>query len=209
MILFMSNHNDITLAGYNASVLKYIETSPQVVSPDLKTWINKNLRKLGKNPDILEIGSGSGKDAEYFASQGFNMQLTDASQGFVDYLNSRGMNARLLNALSDDLGKNHDMVFADAVFLHFTTAQLNKVLLKVFGSLKINGRVAFSLKIGSGDEITDRKLDVPRYFCYWDSEDITRLLNETGFTQIEIDSVDDYRGKDRNGWLLVDAVRST
>jgi SAM-dependent methyltransferase len=204
----MNDTNSQTLAGYDKTVAKYIETTPQTVDGNLKTWIDKNLDKLASGAKILEIGSGSGKDADYFASRGHAIEVTDASQGFVDYLIKNGKNARLLNALTDDLGGEYDMVFADAVFLHFNRDQLKAVLSKVHTALRPGGHIVFSLKAGSGEEITERKLDVPRYFCFWEEEAIKRLLVETGFNKIEIATIDDYRGKGRPDWLLLNAVKA-
>lgn len=203
----MNGQNDKTINGYNQTVTKYINTSPQKVDGRLKAWIDKNLDKLDKTAKILEIGSGSGKDADYFISLGYEMEMTDASQGFVDHLKQSGKNARLLNAIIDDLGGGYDMVFADAVFLHFNPEQLKAVLNKAFNALKPNGRIVFSMKAGSGEEVTDRKLDVSRYFCYYGADDIKGLLINAGFVNIEIETIDDYRGKGRPDWLLVDAVR--
>ncbi|MEO8105229.1 MAG: class I SAM-dependent methyltransferase [Candidatus Saccharibacteria bacterium] len=203
----MNDSNDQTVAGYNKTVSKYIDTSPQKVDGDLKNWIDKNLSKLDQSAKILEIGSGSGKDADYFTSRGYALELTDASRGFVDHLNKTGRNARLLNAITDDLGFGYDMVFADAVFLHFNRVQLKDVLEKVYEALKPSARIAFSLKAGRGEEITERKLDVPRYFCFWEAEDIQKLLTSIGFKDVDIVVIDDYRGKDRPDWLLIDAVR--
>ena len=205
----MSNQNDQTIAGYNRAVAKYVESSPQLVERELKAWIDKNLNKLGSNPKILEIGSGTGKDADYFASKGYDMELTDASQGFVEYLNKTGKTARLLNVLTDSLGTNYDMVFADAVLLHFTPGELRTILSKIYNALKPNGVIVFSLKEGAGEEITERKLGVPRYFRYWEANEITSVLLEANFTNVEIDTLDDYRGKDRPGWLLISAQKKS
>jgi SAM-dependent methyltransferase len=204
----MNNLNDQTVKGYDKTVTKYIDTSPQKVDGQLKAWIDKNLKQIDKTAKILEIGSGSGKDADYFESLGYKVELSDASQGFVDHLIKNGKPARLLNAITDDLGGDYDMVFADAVFLHFNPEQLEKVLSKVFEALKPNGLIVFSLKAGSGEEVTDRKLDVNRYFCYWQADDIKKLLVKNGFTDIEIKTIDDYRGKARPDWLLVNANRA-
>lgn len=163
---YMHDANNLTVVGYNQTVSKYIETTPQKVDGEIKNWIDKNLSKLNKSAKILEIGSGTGRDADYFASCGYTLELTDASQGFVDHLNKIGKKARLLNAITDDLGTGYDMVFADAVFLHFNRMQLKVVLEKVYGALKPSAHIAFSVKAGSGEEITERKLDVPRYFCF-------------------------------------------
>ncbi len=204
----MNNLNDQTVKGYDKTVAKYIDTSRQKVDGHLKAWIDKNLKSMDKTSKILEIGSGSGRDADYFESLGYKMELSDASQGFVDHLSKNGKSARLLNAITDDLGSDYDMVFADAVFLHFNPEQLGRVLSKIFEALKPNGLIVFSLKAGSGEEVTDRKLDVNRYYCYWQADDIKKLLVKNGFINIEIETIDDYRGKARTDWLLVNANKT-
>jgi predicted TPR repeat methyltransferase len=203
----MNSNNKQTVDTYNSTVLKYIQESQQVVEGGLRQWIDENLAKLDKSAKILEIGSGSGKDADYFTSQGYSLELTDASQGFVDYLIKNGKQARILNALTDDFGTNYDMIFADAVFLHFNPEELKVIIRKAYYAIKSGGRLAFTLKVGKGEEITSRKLDSKRYFCFWKQDEIEELLSAVGFVQISSKVVDDYLGKARPDWLLISAVR--
>lgn len=203
----MQNSNTQTLATYNTKVQTYIDTSPNEVFGPLQVWIDSNLDALSKDAKILEIGSGTGKDAKYIASKGYTMELTDASQGFIDYLRSEGLEARLLNAIEDDLGENYDMIFADAVFLHFTEPELRLVLNKVHTALNPIGRLAFTLKAGEGEESTTRKMDAPRYFHFWLEEEISQILKETGFTEVTITTDEDFRGEGRPDWLHITALR--
>lgn len=196
-----------TLETYNHTVDKYIETLPQQVSGDLKKWIDEALSNLDKTARILEIGSGSGKDATYFLSRGYKMELTDASTGFVDYLNQNGFSARLLNILEDDLGSGYDMIFADAVFLHFTASELRLALKKSFQAIKPRGRLAFALKAGDGEESTTRKLDLPRYFHFWSIDSIKEILEELNFRDVNIWAGKDSRGGERPDWLHIVAIR--
>lgn len=203
----MQTTNPQTLATYNTKVQTYIDTSPNEVFGPLQVWIDSNLDALSKDAKILEIGSGTGKDAKYIASKGYTMELTDASQGFIDYLRSEGLEARLLNAIEDDLGENYDMIFADAVFLHFTEPELRLVLNKVHTALNPIGRLAFTLKAGEGEESTTRKMDAPRYFHFWLEEEISQILKETGFTEVTITTDEDFRGEGRPDWLHITALR--
>lgn len=203
----MQTTNSETLATYNAKVQTYIDTSPQHVDGKLQEWIDSNLDALNKNAKILEIGSGTGKDAKYFISRGYTIQLTDASLGFIDYLQREGFDARLLNVLEDDLGSEYDMIFADAVFLHFTESELITVLKKVFEALRPGGRLAFTLKEGSGEESTMRKMGAPRYFHYWQENEITKILNDAGFNDILITTDGDFRGDGHPDWLHITAIR--
>lgn len=203
----MQTTNSQTLDTYNTKVQTYIETSPSEVFGPLQVWIDVNLDALSKDAKILEIGSGTGKDAKYIASKGYSMELTGASQGFIDHLRTEGFEPRLLNAIKDDLGENYDMIFADAVFLHFTEPELRLVLNKVHTALNPIGRLAFTLKAGEGEESTTRKMDAPRYFHFWLEEEISQILKETGFTEVTITTDEDFRGEGRPDWLHITALR--
>ena len=207
MMHIMQTTNAQTLATYNAKAQTYIDTSPQYVDGQLKVWIDSNLAILSKDARILEIGSGTGKDAKYIASKGYSMELTDASQGFINHLRTEGFEPRLLNAIEDDLGANYDMIFADAVFLHFTEPELRLVLGKVNAALNPTGRLAFTLKAGEGEESTTRKMDAPRYFHFWLEEEIRQILQETGFREVTITTDEDFRGEGRPDWLHITALR--
>lgn len=86
-------YNQQTLEAYDKTVDVYCEKSPQEPGVVLRTWIDDNLAAMPEDARIIEIGSGSGKDADYMESQGFSIERTDASQGFIDFLRSRGHEA--------------------------------------------------------------------------------------------------------------------
>lgn len=203
----MSHANQQTIDTYNSSVEEYVKTSPQKVDGDLKSWIDANLTKIDKEAKILELGSGTGKDAEYFESRGYTLELTDASKSFVEFLKKKGRDARLLDVLKDDIGKGYDSIFADAVLLHFNTHELGQILNKVHAALKDKGLFFFTLKCGDGEEVTDRKLHSNRYFKYWQPNEITEKLQSSGFGAVEITTVDDYRKDGRPDWLLISAEK--
>ncbi len=178
--------NERTLQTYENHIEEYIEGTNHEVSPDFQAWIDKALEGLDKNAFIWEIGSGFGRDADYMEEQGYWVVCTDAVSGFVDILQEREFTAYDLNILTDDLPERLDMVFANAVLLHFTREETAMVLRKVYDSLAGGGRFAFSLKQGDGEGWSEEKLGEPRYFRYWQAEEIQRLLNDTGYTEIEI-----------------------
>jgi predicted TPR repeat methyltransferase len=204
----MTSSNQQTLDTYNNNVPKYIERTPQTVSGAVKTWIDSSLARLPSSARILEVGSGPGRDADYIEAKGYRVDRTDASQTFVDHMISRGSKARLLNLLTDNLGKNYDMVFANAVLLHFDKADTEKVIHKVSAALKPGGYFVFSLKVGEGQEMTSRKLDSIRFFRYWTKETVTDLLKMLGFDNVEIVIVHDRRGSERPDWLHITARKA-
>jgi predicted TPR repeat methyltransferase len=202
----MSKTNQLTIDAYNKSVDEYIKGTPQKVDGHIQTWLDKCITLLKSPAKILEIGVGRGKDADYLESKGFMVDRTDASESFVDFQKQNGHDARVLNILTDGIDSQYDMILADAVWLHFNPEEAKLASKKVRDALTNDGFFAFSVKQGDGEELTDRKLNSTRYFCYWQEAEIRLLLEETGFHDNDIFHATDYR-PDRPGWLLIIAKK--
>jgi SAM-dependent methyltransferase len=101
----MHNSNQQTIDSYQQHVQEYIHNgTPQEVVGVVKAWLDEALGPLSKDSRILEFGSAFGRDAAYIQNKGFTVQCSDATPAFVDLLNAKGFNVRLLNAITDDLG---------------------------------------------------------------------------------------------------------
>jgi len=173
--------NDRTLLAYENGLEEYGAAAIPTVTGSVKEWVDVSLSNLPPQANILEIGSAHGRDADYIESQGFAIERTDAAQSFVSYMQSKGNSARLLNALTDDYGGPYDMVYANAVLLHFTPEECDVVLKRVRKALTPNGLFAFSVKIGEGSAWSDRKLNDPRFFVYWQEETLKKLLTNQDY----------------------------
>lgn len=181
------DNNDTTLKSYQDHIKDYYAVTPHEVRDDSKSWIDRVLAKIPPAGTVLELGSAFGRDAKYIESKGYKVFASDAVQGFVDSLSKIGFDAKLLNALTDDFGSGHDLVFANAVFLHFSPGELKDVLGKTHQSLKPGGLLAFSVKKGeTGSEWSNEKINAPRYFHYWQQADLEPLITDAGFKIIEI-----------------------
>lgn len=200
----MSNNQE-TLSSYEMHVDEYINGTPGEVVGDVKVWIDATLQGLPSDVRILELGSAFGRDAAYIESLGYSVQRTDATQGFVDYLRKQGYVANLLNAITNELPASYDLIFADAVLLHFTPEDMKIVLGKVFQALNDDGRFSFSLKQGEGEEWSNAKLGAPRYFCYWKQDDIIELMKKVGFDTIEVSTGS--LGRTNSEWLHIIAKK--
>lgn len=184
----MSDSNHKTIQSYEDHVQEYIDGTPQEASSVVKDWIDDALSGLPKDARILEFGSAFGRDAAYMQNLGYTVQCTDATKAFVDLLKNKGFDAKVLNAITDEIGGAYDLVFANAVLLHFTRKEVEAVLRKVFSALNDGGRFAFTLKQGEGEEWSENKLGAPRYFCYWVEGQIEKLAKDAGFTDVTINS---------------------
>ncbi len=200
----MSDTNSTTVQSYDAHIQEYIDGTPQVVEGFVKNWIDAVLTDLPKDVRILEFGSAFGRDADYIESKGYAVERTDVTPGFVSLLQSQGHSARILNAISDELDGPYNLVFADAVLLHFNRDETQTVISKVFDALSDNGRFAFSLKQGNGESWSEDKLGAPRYFCYWTKDGIEPLLKQAGFSNLKIS--DDHNGSTAK-WLHIIATK--
>lgn len=202
----MSENNQKTLNSYEDHIEEYINGTPQEVSGDVKLWIDKTLENLPTTANILELGSAFGRDADYIESFGYTVKRTDATRGFVEYLRSNGNEGvGVLNVITDELPMQQDLIFADAVLLHFTDKETEHVISKVYEALNAGGFFSFSLKRGTGEEWSDAKLGSPRYFKYWESDDISRLLRAAGFSILDMQ--DGSLGRSNAKWLHIIAKK--
>ena len=200
------NGNQQTVQSYNKHVQQYIDGTPQEVSGDAKAWIDQNLAQLAKTAKILELGSAFGRDADYMESQGFTVERTDVTPAFIDYLKEHGHTARVLDVLSDPIGIGFDMIFANAVLLHLTRDEAKDAIRKIFAALAPGGRFVFSLKMGDGEGWSEEKLGAPRYFCYWQQDNIEPVLRSAGFSEVSCYTGDDYQGRQLK-WLFMTATK--
>jgi len=177
--------NSVTLQSYELGVQAYVAKTAAEVTGNLKCWIDATLGRLDRKAHIFEIGSGFGRDARYIESQGFAVERSDATIGFIQLLEQEEYSVRRFNVLIEDFPATYNCIFADAVFLHFTREELERVLEKAYAALAPNGLLAFSVKNGDGEEWTTEKIGHPRYFCYWRKESLQALLASKNFTCIE------------------------
>ena len=85
-----------------------------------------------------------------------------------------------------ELGGPYDLIFADAVLLHFTIEDVTKVFDKIRKALRTNGTFSFSVKNGQGTEWSTHKLGGGRFFQYWQSEDLRTLLVKKQFNVLSL-----------------------
>jgi SAM-dependent methyltransferase len=182
----MTDNNDTTLQSYEDHLQDYIASNVKPPGSGYTAWMDTVLGRIPKDGRVLELGSGDGRDAAYITSRGYALITTDAADGFVNLLKQKGFEAHKLNVLTDsftnNFGADFDLVFANAVFLHFTPEQLQRVLRQAHGCLKQGGILAFSVKQGRGSEWSSNFLGAPRYFQFWQRPGLEKLVTAAGFT---------------------------
>ena len=125
---------------------------------------NHVLQYIPENSHILELNSGTGEDAIFFAGKGHYVHATDVSQGMQEQLmwkvkglnlNSCITNERCSYTALDELRNKgpYDLIFSNFAGLNCTD-ELDKVLKSLPGLLKANGVVTLVI--------------LPK-FCLWET----------------------------------------
>lgn len=197
-----SNDNSKTLQAYNDHLQAYIDDQPKNPSPQLQKYIRAILELTPKPTRILELGSGTGRDAHC------KVDCTDASNAFVDYMRALGLHAKLLDVLKDDYPKGYDLVYASALLVHFDDAETTQILAKCHSALNDRGVLAIRTKEGNKAEWTTEKMGAPRFMRYWVQADLEHTIKQAGFRILSSYSTSgsiDYRGVP---WIYVIAQKA-
>ena len=203
----MDEDNSLTIEAYEHSLEKYNAAAIPEVIGSVKHWVDISLSLLPQGARILELGSAHGRDAAYIEAKGFEVRRTDAASSFVKYMRKQGHDAHILNALSDQYGGPYEMVYANAVLLHFTAEQTKIVFQKAYETLAPRGLFSFSVKIGDGEAWSEAKLNSPRYFAYWREQALKELIESSSFEIVLWE--EGHTGHDNGDWYHVIMLRSS
>jgi SAM-dependent methyltransferase len=138
---------------------------------------------------VLEVGSGTGRDADFIESLGAKIRRTDATQAFLDLQAKRGKHGERLNLLTDTLGGPYDAILAICVLIHIERGRTDAVLRKIQQALRPGG--AFLVAVWGGNGETDGRY----HMTYWSRTAFATRLTAAGLT-VEWDSrrVDSEKG---------------
>lgn len=113
---------------------------------------------------ILDVGAGSGRDAAWLASKGYDVVAAEPSEAMRALARKCHPSPRIHwvgDSLPDlaqvrRLGLTFDLILLSAVWMHVPPASRPRALRKLATLLSPNGRIAISLRIGPPD--TDRAM---------------------------------------------------
>ncbi|MEX3008514.1 class I SAM-dependent methyltransferase [Hoeflea sp. TYP-13] len=192
----------ITIKTYQENPQHFIDRTPSEIGGEFKDFLDRILARVPMDAEILEIGTATGRDADYIESRGYSVMRTDIVDAFVEFQRSKGSYACKFDALTGDLAKTFDLVLASAVFHHFNNRQFDQALENTHKHLKCGGYFALAVKHGKGEEYSEEKMESPRYFRYWRADELEDRLMGHGF------EVEEMRLGEGGKWLLCIAFRS-
>lgn len=179
----MSNWKQKTVETYNNSALE-LAAYFKGIGPRT-SYIELAIEIAGrpKNPKIVEIGCGDGRDAKAIVDRTTNYLGFDISEELIKIARSHvpGADFRVADAVSFDYPQNQDLVFAFASILHLNKAELKEVLSRVYSCLKPGGVFYISSKFA---EVYAEKVKEDEYgqrMFYFYNSDIIGNLGKDNF----------------------------
>lgn len=187
-----------TVQSYEGFAREYDKLVNAKRPPHIEDALRRLVQCMPPGGSVLEIGSGSGRDADVVESLGAIVRRTDAARAFLDLMAQRGKQADLLNVVSDELGGPYDGVLAMAVLIHVERAQVDAVLRKIHAALKRGGAFLVSMRKGEGETSGDY------HTVYWSRDGFAARLAAAGLAVAwDADSL----GPDGGAWVTFLARR--
>ena len=199
----------VTVSSYDAAAEEYAAGLAEPTA-DQRGVFDGFAGLLENGARVLEIGSGSGRDALLLEERGLSVRRTDITPAFVRLLCAAGYDATRLDPLVDDLtdpdrDAPYDGVWASASLLHVRREDLPAVLANLASVTREGGVLHLAVKEGDGARFSVHgSVPGPRHFTFWRADALRSVLADAGW---EVRSLVRSPGRRDETWLDVTAMR--
>jgi len=169
---------DDTLSYYNSKAKDFVSGTVDVVFTEVQDVFLEYIPASGK---ILDFGCGSGRDAKYFLSKGYDVDATDGSEELCK-IASEYAGVQVKQMLFEELDKVevYDGIWACASILHVEKKQLPDIIKKIAIATKKGAVVYTSFKYGQFEGVRNG-----RFFTYLTKESFGEVLRNVPELVIE------------------------
>ena len=202
----LTEDEKLTLNSYNNVASAWAKNH------DTQNFWGKNLEvfhKLLPKGKILEIGCGSGRDAQDLISLGYDYIGTDVSVGQLTEARKNNPSGifKEQSVYSLDFIDSFDGFWAAAVLIHVPKSRITEALQAIKKNMKKRALGFIAMKEGEGEKVEERpELDNSRFlFTYWDRGEFRSILKENNFISLHEDYIP---MSERTKWLTY-IVRSS
>ena len=180
-----------TLKYYNDNAQTYFE---QTKNLELAKLYDRFLKHLPSDAYILDFGCGSGRDSKYFLDKGYRVDAIDGSTEMCK-LASEYIKQEVICKDFEELNEanKYDGIWACSSILHIEKENLPNILIKMINTLKVDGVIYISFKLGTGSKVIEG-----RYFNYMTMEEIIDLINSVSKNVEVIDHFESLPTLERN-----------
>ena len=150
---------------------------------------------------ILDFGCGSGRDARYFLTKGYDVEATDGSESLCK-IASENAGIEVSQMLFSELDEyeRYDGIWACASILHLTKDELKDVIPKMIRAVKPGGYIYTSFKYGDFEGYRG-----VRFFKYFTEDSFNEFITDySGIQIVEEWITSDVRpGRGDEKWLNI------
>ena len=144
-----------------------VEFANQTVSIDMHDLYELFLNQLPQTESqcILDVGCGSGRDANYFAKQDYNVTAIDASAELIQWAQRHHMSSKIdwhhldFSGIEKQPWKNKFTgIWACASLLHVPFLELPLIINSLLDTFTDDGVMYVSFKYGKGERVDEERL---------------------------------------------------
>lgn len=187
-----------TISHYDQNAEQFVSQYESLTFEDVHPALLDLLPPPGST--ILDVGSGSGRDAVWFAANGYDVVAAEPSDAMRTLARRRHPSPRIhwiADSLPDlgqtrRLGLTFDLILLSAVWMHVPPTSRQRALRKLATLLSPNGRIVISLRLGPPD--TDRamyEVTLP---------ELTAMARQFGLRLVHTDDSPDRLGRQGISW---------
>jgi len=182
----MSTQEDKTIKYYDEHAEEWAASHSGLNEKSFWNIEMERFHKLLPQGKLIEIGSGTGRDAADLIEMGYDYVGTDASDGFLKLARDRNPKSNFkkvrVQKLAENFSENEfDGFWTAATLLHIPKGEAGESLENIYTIVK-NGGVGFiSIKEGEG-EIED---ETSRLFSFYSQDEFSELLKRHNFEILE------------------------
>lgn len=177
-----------TLGAYNAH-----GTAWSTAHHDQGWWKPEieRLKQLLPSGKILEVGSGSGRDALDLTAAGYEYVGTDISGGLLAVARKNAPGLTFLKQSVYDLDfpeKNFDGFWCCATLLHIPKKRIDEALQRIRRHIQDGGYGFISIKPGEGERVIPDDFGegkTERFFAFYTMPEFHTILERNGFEVVE------------------------
>lgn len=172
-----------TIDTYNELAKEYDEETTDFWLHFPNTIISQFAKSITGNRNVLNVGSGPGRDGLLLKNKGLNITCIDASDVMVQLCKDKGLEAiegDLLSLSFED--ETFDGVWAYTSLLHVRKEEVAKALSEIKRVLKKDGFFGLGLIEGEGELYRDSSsISKPRWFAFYSKKEVDELLKSHNF----------------------------
>ena len=185
-----------------------VEFAIQTVSIDMHNLYELFINQLPQRNKhyLLDVGCGSGRDANHFAEQGYEVTAIDASAELIQWAEQHHMSSRItwvhldFSSIEKQAWENKFTgIWACASLLHVPFLELPFVIKSFLKTLTDKGVMYLSFKYGEGERV-----DEERFFCDMNESRWTTIVAKIPHViECDIWLSSDKRVDCKNAWFNV------